>query len=295
MSTADDGDEIDDVQYSETAKIVCGTTKGEIELLLRHHWSPHGYDRATELFEKGFYDNTHFFRVVPEFLVQFGISYTEDKELQKFGRSTIKDDPQLEPKIPFEPGTISFAGSGPNSRTSQLFFAYRGAPSLGRELWETPIGTVVKGMEHVKNFYSYGDIPPFGKGPVQGKIYSEGRQYIDEHFPDLDSFIKCEVTRSSPEGVNLEDSNDDGDGSNDDSDDGDKAEERDPTAPELRGSASNPSHHHSMEDHSATKPSALANGNGEMSPLFTGCCAVVLLVILVFLRQHGKKAAGKAL
>ena len=67
-----------------------------------------------ELFERGWYDGSHFFRVVPDFLVQFGISYTDDEELSQFADKTFPDDPQLEPRIPFDEGVISFAGSGPN-------------------------------------------------------------------------------------------------------------------------------------------------------------------------------------
>ena len=57
---------------------------------------------------------------------------------------------------------FALSGSGPNSRTSQLFISLReDGGSFGRELWETPIGEVVEGMENVRAFYSgYGDMPP---------------------------------------------------------------------------------------------------------------------------------------
>jgi cyclophilin family peptidyl-prolyl cis-trans isomerase len=131
------------------------------------NWSPNGYDRAVELFQRHFYDGSHFFRVVPGFLTQFGISYSNDSVLQSFARRQISDDPKkTNPEIPFEPGIISFAGSGPNSRTSQLFISYGSAKSLGTQPWETPIGKVIDGMDStVKKFHSYGDIPPFGEGP----------------------------------------------------------------------------------------------------------------------------------
>lgn len=145
----------------EEALVRCGTSKGPIVIRFYRHWSPHGYDRAVALFEKGFYDHSHFFRVVPDFLVQFGISYTDNAELKRFANSLIPDDPQLEPPIRFEAGTVSYAGSGPNSRNSQLFFAYRHTDMFGTELWETPLGKVVEGMENVKKFYSYGDMPPW--------------------------------------------------------------------------------------------------------------------------------------
>lgn len=67
--------------------------------------------------------------------------------------------------------------------------------SLGTQKWETPLGKVVEGMQNVRNLYSgYGDGPPFGKGPAQGKIHS-GRRYIEENFPLLDYFKTCKVER----------------------------------------------------------------------------------------------------
>jgi cyclophilin family peptidyl-prolyl cis-trans isomerase len=135
---------------------------------------------------------------VKGFLVQFGITY--NKELKN--QPPIQDDPQNDPKIAFEKGFISFAGSGPNSRTSQLFIAYAPSSGFGRELWETPVGKVVEGMEHVEAFYSYGDMPPWGKGPVQGKIHS-GPEYIEENFPLTDKFDVCRVERLGKEAKNV--------------------------------------------------------------------------------------------
>jgi len=180
------------VNPMEEAIVRCKTTAGTFTMKLNRIWSPNGYDRAVELFERKFYDGSHFFRVVKGFLVQFGISYSEDKELQKFSKSTITDDP---PKgVRFKRGTIAFAGSGDNSRTSQLIISYGSAASLGKEKWETPIGEVIEGMEHVESFYSYGDMPPWGEGPIQGKIYS-GPSYIEDNFPKTDSFIRCRTER----------------------------------------------------------------------------------------------------
>eukprot|EP00586_Coscinodiscus_wailesii_P021890 CAMPEP_0172496204 /NCGR_PEP_ID=MMETSP1066-20121228/83321_1 /TAXON_ID=671091 /ORGANISM="Coscinodiscus wailesii, Strain CCMP2513" /LENGTH=299 /DNA_ID=CAMNT_0013268383 /DNA_START=76 /DNA_END=975 /DNA_ORIENTATION=+ len=180
----------------QSAHVVCETSEGPIEMYFERNWSPNGYDRVVTLFEAGYYDDTHFYRVVPKFLVQFGISYTTDPDLKKLGWVPIPDDPKLHPPIPFEPGTISFAGSGPNSRSSQIFISYGSAPSLGRELWETPVGYVSSGMEYAERFYSgYGDGPPFGKGPGQGKIQNEGRAYIEREFPLLSSMGKCTTER----------------------------------------------------------------------------------------------------
>jgi hypothetical protein len=73
--------------------------------------------------------------------------------------------------------------------------AYGPNKGLGRELWETPLGHVVSGMEHIEQLYSYGDMPPWGQGPVQNRIHN-GRHYIDDNFPLIDSFETCTVVRS---------------------------------------------------------------------------------------------------
>jgi cyclophilin family peptidyl-prolyl cis-trans isomerase len=95
----------------EVAVVTCGTTKGTMIWELYRYWSPAGYDRLLHLLEHQFYDNTHFFRTVPNFLVQFGISYTTDTALQQLAQQHIPDDPVHDPPIPFTLGTISYAGT----------------------------------------------------------------------------------------------------------------------------------------------------------------------------------------
>jgi hypothetical protein len=69
----------DDVYYDadgeEKVIVECGTTAGAFAMEFNKDWSPLGFERAIELFDRGFYDHSHFFRVVPGFLVQFGIRY----------------------------------------------------------------------------------------------------------------------------------------------------------------------------------------------------------------------------
>eukprot|EP00986_Skeletonema_menzelii_P006622 scaffold2527_cov185-Skeletonema_menzelii.AAC.9 len=208
------GDEVDDAsdeqrsnirgsaaKNDEEAIIQCGTSAGPIAMRFYRSWSPHGYDRATALFERGYFDHSHFFRVVEHFLVQFGIGYTQDKELKTFSQSTIPDDPKRPDLLPFKEGMMSFAGSGKNSRSSQMFIAYDGAGNLGQSPWETPFGHVTSGLENVKNFYKeYGDMPPWGKGPEQGPIHSRGASYIESEFPLLDKFETCSVQRINQSG-----------------------------------------------------------------------------------------------
>lgn len=174
----------------ETRIVECETTAGVFKMEFHQDWSPNGYDRAIKLFDAGFYDDTHFFRVIKNFLVQFGISYSHDRVLSILANTPLQDDPQLNPPIPFDEGVISFAGKGPNSRTSHLFIAYGPVKSLGKEVWETPVGTVIEGMDTVRNLYS-----EYGDGPVQREIHKRGQSYIRTVFPKLDRFIHCSVEK----------------------------------------------------------------------------------------------------
>jgi peptidyl-prolyl cis-trans isomerase A (cyclophilin A) len=180
------------------AIVSCSTTAGPLLMHFHRAWSPRGYERATTLFERGYYDHSHFFRVVPHFLVQFGIGYNIKEDLKKLASSSIPDDPKRQDLLPFKEGMMSFAGSGPNSRTSQLFIAYDKATSLGTSPWETPFGEVVgeESLNTARSLYSeYGDMPPWGKGPQQGPIHNQGSVYIEQNFPKLDKFHTCTVTR----------------------------------------------------------------------------------------------------
>jgi cyclophilin family peptidyl-prolyl cis-trans isomerase len=100
----------DDNKEKEQAIVSCGTSAGPIVMQFTRQWSPLGYDRVVELFERAFYDHSHFYRVAPHFLVQFGISYTDDHDLKALARRPIDDDPPLDPPMAFDTGMISFAG-----------------------------------------------------------------------------------------------------------------------------------------------------------------------------------------
>src|ERR1051325_6715042 len=50
------------------------TSAGAFVVEVTRAWAPHGADRLFELVRQGFYDGGRFFRVVPGFVVQFGLS-----------------------------------------------------------------------------------------------------------------------------------------------------------------------------------------------------------------------------
>ena len=84
-------------------------------------------------------------------------------------------------------GTLSFATSGPDSRTTQLFINLVDNDFLDDSGF-TPFAEVLgDGMAEVveKLESSYGESAPSGNGPDQSKIQTEGNTYLDTEFPLL--------------------------------------------------------------------------------------------------------------
>lgn len=173
-----------------TNLIQCETTKGDIKIEIYRDWAPLGADRFVELVRDGFFQDIALFRCVKRFLTQFGIS--DKPQYKHWHGKEIPDDPNLHKGI--KKNYLSFAGGGPNTRSTQMFIAFEDLDFLGFEPWETPFGKVIEGQGALDNFYKgYGDIPPFGKGPDQQKIHNRGNQYIRDNFPLTDFILGCRV------------------------------------------------------------------------------------------------------
>jgi hypothetical protein len=55
-------------------KVKFETSCGDFVIEVTREWAPRGADQFYTLINKGFYDECRFFRVVPDFMVQFGIN-----------------------------------------------------------------------------------------------------------------------------------------------------------------------------------------------------------------------------
>ena len=175
-----------------TNKVHCETTKGPVDLDIYASWSPLGAERFMNLVRDEFFTDIALYRCVEGFLTQFGVSDNPSKK--KWHNWNIEDDPNLNKGI--HRGYLSFAGGGPNTRSSQLFIAFETLDFLGKEPWETPFGRVVNGLETLDAFYKgYGDMPPFGHGPDQQKLFNRGNQYIRDEFPHIDFIQSCHEDR----------------------------------------------------------------------------------------------------
>ena len=147
-------------------------------------WSPNGADRFYELVNSGFFDDVRFFRVVPNFMVQFGIN-GDPNVSAKWRSANIQDDPVKESN---KRSYITFAKTGaPHSRTTQLFINFKDNAFLDGQGF-SPFGRVISGMEVVDAIYS-GD----GENPNQHTIQTQGNAYLNQSFPKLDYVKKATI------------------------------------------------------------------------------------------------------
>lgn len=163
----------------ETYQVKFVTTRGDFTVAVTRAWAPIGADRFYNLVKHGFYNNASFFRVVPNFVVQFGISPIP--ALSKAWKKTdIQDDPVAQSN---KKGYLTFATAGPNTRTTQVFISLKDNAALDHQGF-APFGQVTDGMKVVEMFYDqYGD----SAGPDQEQLEKLGKPYLDKGWPKLDS------------------------------------------------------------------------------------------------------------
>jgi peptidyl-prolyl cis-trans isomerase A (cyclophilin A) len=160
------------------------TTAGIFVIEAHADWAPRGADRFYNLVKNGYYDGCRFFRVVPGFVVQFGIN--GDAAIQRnWTNATIPDDKVTQGNTR---GFVTFAKSSePNSRTTQLFVNFGDNSRLNRQGF-APFGKVTMGMEVVDKIFS-----GYGEKPDQDRIEKEGNAYLTKNFPKLDYIKKATI------------------------------------------------------------------------------------------------------
>ena len=179
----------------EQYTVVFKTTKGDFKVDVNRSWAPKGADRFYNLVKMGYFKDIAFFRAIKGFMVQFGI-HGDPNVSAKWRQEKIDDDPQGAQSN--KKGTITFATAGPNTRTTQLFINLVDNGRLDR-MGFTPFGTVTEGMEKVVSqiYTGYGEGAPGGSGPNQGRIQSQGNQYLKKEFSKLDFITSASILKES--------------------------------------------------------------------------------------------------
>lgn len=171
-------DGLDDVPKEGTYTVKFETTAGDFVVEVNRAWAPRGAHRFKELVEDGYYNDCGFFRVVPGFVVQFGLNGTP--ETTRKWDKLILDDPVAQNN---RRGYLSFATSGPDTRTTQLFINLGNNTNLDT-MGFAPFGRVIEGLHVVDNINS-----EYGEQPNQQLIKESGNGYLKREFPRMD-YIK---------------------------------------------------------------------------------------------------------
>lgn len=170
------------------------TTKGPFVIEVHREWAPRGADRFYNLVRAGYFDDVAFFRVIPDFMVQFGIN-GDPRVNAAWQGARIPDDPVRQSNTR---GMVTFATSGPDSRTTQVFINFKSNSFLDGQGF-APFGRVVEGLSVVDSLYSgYGEGAPSGHGPSQPRMQSEGSAYLRADFPKLDYVKTARLVKASP-------------------------------------------------------------------------------------------------
>jgi peptidyl-prolyl cis-trans isomerase A (cyclophilin A) len=163
------------------------TSKGDVRVAVYKAWSPHGADRFYQLVSEGFFDDQRFYRVIPQYIAQFGAS-AKPKDNDRWDDVKIPDDPRIQSN---SRGTLSFAAEAPNTRSHQLFFNLKDNPKLDPQNF-VPIGRVVDGMAVLDALYDdYGDTPKYRL------VATLGNDYLRRMFPKMD-YIKTARVAGTP-------------------------------------------------------------------------------------------------
>lgn len=175
----------------ETYEVTFVTTKGPFVVKVTRAWAPLGADRFYNLVRHHFYNDMALFRVVPGFVVQFGLGPSPAVN-RVWEKATIKDDPVKESN---KPGTIVFATAGPNTRTTQVFINLADNGSSLDSQGFAPFGQVVSGMPVIQTLYSgYGETTTND----QDNITNGGKTYLEKKYPKLDVIKTATITSPAP-------------------------------------------------------------------------------------------------
>ncbi|HEY7235292.1 MAG TPA: peptidylprolyl isomerase [Gemmatimonadaceae bacterium] len=169
------------------------TSRGRVTVLARRAWAPHGVDRFYYLTKHHYYDSTYFFRVIENFVAQFGIS-GKPAVNEAWESRRIPDDSVRHSNTR---GTVAFASEGPNTRTVQLFINLKDNPKLDTYgSGFPPIAEITDGMNVAASLFDgYGEGPPAGLGPRQDLLMGQGNDYVRRYFPKLDLIQRATVVQ----------------------------------------------------------------------------------------------------
>jgi peptidyl-prolyl cis-trans isomerase A (cyclophilin A) len=164
------------------------TSEGNFDVTVKREYSPKAADRFYALVKSGYYKNVPFYRVVPNFVAQFG--QIDTMQSQAWSKVKVPDEPVLYGN---KKGTISFARSGRESRSTELFINLKDNDRLDEVDYNSvkgfpAFGYVSSGMEVVEKLYS-----GYGDKVMEKEALFANRKLFDKEFPEVDVIKKAYI------------------------------------------------------------------------------------------------------
>ena len=171
------------------------TSKGDFVVKCVRAHGPNGSDRFYNLIRLGYYDDVRFHRVLPRYIVQWGLN-GDPAVNAAWLHAQFEDDPKYGSNVR---GTFAFArDTVPGTSNTQIYVNLRDNTRNDSNPFAV-FGQVISGMEVLDSLYSgYGERSGSGvRQHRQGKIVSGGNAYLDREFPRLDHLIRAEIISAS--------------------------------------------------------------------------------------------------
>jgi peptidyl-prolyl cis-trans isomerase A (cyclophilin A) len=131
-----------------------------------------------------------FFRVAPDFVVQFGIAGTPGKNSK--WTNPIKDDPVVQSNIAW---TVSYATAGPDTRTTQLFINLQDNSGLDSQGF-APVGVILDRESQETVNMIMNPTPGDSMGLDQDQLMKKGDEWVKEEG------YKCNYIRTTTTHIN---------------------------------------------------------------------------------------------
>ena len=199
-----------DAEPPESFHVTFETTKGNFTVLFERNLAPLGVKRLYNLVANKFYDGARFYRVLKNWVCQFGVSpdpavsavydYTRDVPGAILENDEVRAS-NVRGTVAFSSAMEEASGKSVN-RTTELYINYLDSNARLDSLGFAPVGRVVRGMGVVEDFYAgYGEMvdacdlhPEKGnlcKGVNETLLYTQGEAYLSREFPKLDVILSA--------------------------------------------------------------------------------------------------------
>jgi homoserine O-acetyltransferase len=177
-------------QAPDTFSATFETSEGAFVVEVVRDRAPLGVDRFYNLARMGYYDDSRFFRVVADFIAQFGIP-GDPRVTAAWADRPLSDDPVQASNVR---GTLAYAMTGPDTRETQIYINLVDNVRLDSTGF-APFGAVTRGMEVVDALYAgYGENAGGGmRRGQQDQMLNEGNAHLDAAYPELSRILRIVV------------------------------------------------------------------------------------------------------